>query len=82
MSRYDYWRPPFSGAFLGGKSIHDTNFFFVILIGLDLLFHMGDFGNLFIFAGNPLKAKTQNPTIFKQNLFHIFILYKISFHIV
>ena len=55
MSRYGYCRPPFSGAFLGGKSIHDIQFFLVILIGLDLLFHVVDFGNLFIFAGSHLK---------------------------
>ena len=55
MSRYGYWRPPYSGAFLRGKSIHDTQIFLVILIGLDLLFHVWDFGNLFIFVGDPLK---------------------------
>ena len=46
--------PPFLGPFWGGKSIHDIQFFLVILIGLDLLFHVVDFGNLFIFAGSPL----------------------------
>ena len=45
MSKYGYWSTPFSGAFLGGKSIHNTQIFLVILIGLDLLFHVLDFAN-------------------------------------
>ena len=48
---------PFSGAILGGKSIHTIYFAIVILKGLDLLFHVLDFVNLFIFAGSPLKLK-------------------------
>ena len=47
--------PPFLGPFWGGSQFMTYNFFLVILIGLDLLFHVVDFGNLFIFAGSPLK---------------------------